>query len=167
MPGHGQGLEVGRNGDLASFNNLAFEFFGYFDRVIAEAACGCGATCRGTGARGRIILSIELHVARRCATGNDEREAVAFVRTDFNLKWIGLLFRGFPSARYPGVACTALRAFVDQVDVRRRTIRLVANEGVGQRLPVVGKLPDGGENGAAATLALDFPVAGRFNGDGN
>jgi hypothetical protein len=27
--GHGQGLEVGRNGDLASFHNLAFEFFGY------------------------------------------------------------------------------------------------------------------------------------------
>jgi len=25
--GHGQGLEVGRNGDLASFRNLAFEFF--------------------------------------------------------------------------------------------------------------------------------------------
>ena len=26
VPGHGQGLEVGRNGDLASFHNLAFEF---------------------------------------------------------------------------------------------------------------------------------------------
>lgn len=28
VPGHGQGLEVGRNVDLASFHNLAFEFFG-------------------------------------------------------------------------------------------------------------------------------------------
>jgi len=28
VQGHGQGLEVGRNGDLASLHNLAFEFFG-------------------------------------------------------------------------------------------------------------------------------------------
>jgi hypothetical protein len=28
VPGHGQGLEVGRDGYLASFHNLAFEFFG-------------------------------------------------------------------------------------------------------------------------------------------
>ena len=28
VPGHGQGLEVGRNVDFTSFHNLAFEFFG-------------------------------------------------------------------------------------------------------------------------------------------
>jgi hypothetical protein len=28
VPGHGQGLEVGRDGYLASFHNLAFEFLG-------------------------------------------------------------------------------------------------------------------------------------------
>jgi hypothetical protein len=28
VPGHGQGLEVGRNGNPASFYNLAFEFLG-------------------------------------------------------------------------------------------------------------------------------------------
>ena len=28
VTGHGQGLEVGRNVDLASFHSLAFEFFG-------------------------------------------------------------------------------------------------------------------------------------------
>ena len=28
VPGHGQGPEVGRDGYLASFHNLAFEFFG-------------------------------------------------------------------------------------------------------------------------------------------
>ena len=75
--------------------------------------------------------------------------------------------RGFPSAGDAGVACAAVRAFVNQVDARRRTVRLVANERVGERFAVVGKLPIRGELGAAALFPHDFPAAGRFNGNGN
>src|ERR1043166_2149836 len=100
---------------------------------MVEAARGSGGGCCLTRGGRRIIFSIELHIRCRPAAGNLEREAVAFVRTNFKLvRGIHLFFRRFPSARDARVTRAAFSAFVNQVDARRRTVRLITNKSISE-----------------------------------